>query len=79
MEQQKDFREEQAYTAKVQQLMLALIEQADKISGSHSESIRAIIADAWEELRVQYQQLRGQRGAVPRRILGADAAVAGHL
>ena len=60
MEQLKDFREEQAYTAKVQQLMLALIEQADKISGSHSESIRAIIADAWEELRVRPTQLSVQ-------------------
>ena len=46
MEQLKDFREEQAYTAKVQQLMLAIIEQADRIVGSHSESIHAIIADA---------------------------------
>ena len=60
MEQRKDFREEQAYTARVQQLMLALIEQADKISGSHSESIRAIIADAWEELRVRPTQLSVQ-------------------
>ncbi len=60
MEQLKDFREEQAYTAKVQQLMLALIEQADRISGSHSESIRAIIADAWEELRVRPTQLSVQ-------------------
>ena len=60
MEQRKDFQQEQAYTAKVQQLMLALIEQADRISGSHSESIRAIIADAWEELRVRPTQLSVQ-------------------
>lgn len=60
MEQLKDFREEQAYTARVQQLMLAIIEQADRISGSHSESIRAIIADAWEELRVRPTQLSVQ-------------------
>ncbi len=58
--EQKDFREEQAYTARVQQLMLAIIEQAEKISGSHSESIRAIIADAWEELRVRPTQLSVQ-------------------
>ena len=37
MEQLKDFREEQAYTERVQQLMLAIIEQADIISGSHSD------------------------------------------
>lgn len=60
MEQQRDFHEEQAYTARVQQLMLAIIEQAEKISGSHSESIRAIIADAWEELRVRPTQLSAQ-------------------
>jgi len=60
MEQLKDFRQEQEYTARVQQLMLAIIEQADKLSGSHSESIRAIIADAWEELRVRPTQLSVQ-------------------
>lgn len=60
MEQLKDFREEQAYTARVQQMLLAIIEQADRISGSHSESIRAIIADAWEELRVRPTQLSVQ-------------------
>ena len=60
MDQLRDFREEQAYTEKVQQLMLAIIEQADIISGSHSESIHAIIADAWEELRVRPTQLSVQ-------------------
>ena len=60
MEQLKDFQQEQEYAARVQQLMLAIIEQADKISGSHSESIRAIIADAWEELRVRPTQLSVQ-------------------
>ena len=60
MEQRKDFQEEQAYTSKVQQLMLALIEQADDISGSHLESIREIISDAWEELRVRPTQLSVQ-------------------
>lgn len=60
MEELKDFRQEQAYTARVQQLMLALIEQADRISGSHLESIQAIIADAWEELRVRPTQLSAQ-------------------
>ena len=60
MEELRDFREEQAYTERVQRLMLAIIEQADRISGSHSESIRAIIADAWEELRVRPTQLSAQ-------------------
>ena len=47
MDQLRDFREEQAYTERVQQLMLAILEQADIISGSQSDSIHAIIADAW--------------------------------
>ena len=60
MDERRDFIQEQAYTARVQELMLAIIEQADEISGSHSESIRAIIADAWEELRVRPTQLSVQ-------------------
>lgn len=60
MEELRDLRSEQAYTERVQRLMLAIIEQADSISGSHSESIRAIIADAWEELRVRPTQLSVQ-------------------
>ena len=60
MEQLRDMQQEQAYTARVQELLLAIIEQADRISGSHSESIRAIIADAWEELRVRPTQLSVQ-------------------
>ena len=60
MEELKDFRQEQEYTARVQQLMLAIIEQADRMSGSHLESIQAIIADAWEELRVRPTQLSVQ-------------------
>lgn len=53
MEQLTALREEQEYTARVQELLLAVIEQSDIISGSHSESIRAIIADAWEDLRMR--------------------------
>ena len=47
----KDLLEEQAYTARVQQLLLALIEQAQEISSDHLRSIQAIVADAWEDLR----------------------------
>lgn len=46
-------REEQAYTARVQQLLLALIERAQVISSDHLQSIHAIVADAWEDLRVK--------------------------
>lgn len=53
MEQLAALRAEREYTAQVQALLLAVIEQSDIISGSHSESIRAIISDAWEDLRMR--------------------------
>ena len=53
MEQLADLKQEREYTAKVQELLLAVIEQADLLSGSHAEAIRAIIADAWEDLRMR--------------------------
>jgi len=53
MDQLTQLREEQAYTARVQQLLLALIEQARVISTDHLQSIQAIVADAWEDLRVK--------------------------
>ena len=53
MENLRELREEQAYTVRVQQLLLALIDQAQEISRDHLESIHAIVADAWEDLRVK--------------------------
>ena len=53
MNQTNELREEQAYTARVQQLLLTLIEQARVISTDHLQSIQAIVADAWEDLRVK--------------------------
>ena len=53
MENQNDLLLEQAYTARVQQLLLVLIEQAQEISRDHLQSIQAIVADAWEDLRVR--------------------------
>ncbi len=53
MEQNAELQAEREYTARVQALLLAVIEQSNVISGSHSESIRAIIADAWEDLRMR--------------------------
>ena len=53
MDQVSELRQEQAYTARVQQLLLALIEQAQIISSDHLQSIHAIVADAWEDLRVK--------------------------
>ena len=53
MDNLRELREEQAYTVRVQQLLLALVEQAQEISRDHLESIQAIVADAWEDLRVK--------------------------
>lgn len=49
----RELEQEQAYTVKVQQLLLALIERAQVISNDHLQSIQAIVADAWEDLRVK--------------------------
>ena len=49
----KELEQEQAYTARVQQLLLALIEQSQVISADHLQSIHAIVADAWDDLRVK--------------------------
>ena len=53
MDHLKELPQEQAYTAHVQQLLLALIQRAQIISSDHLESIHAIVADAWEDLRVK--------------------------
>ena len=60
MEQLRDLPAEQAYTARVQQLLLALIQRAEVISEDHKRSIHAILADAWEELRVKPTALSGE-------------------
>ena len=53
MPQLVDLPMEQAYTARVQQLLLQAIEQAQVISDEHLKAIQAIVADAWEDLRVK--------------------------
>lgn len=56
----QELRSEQEYTAQVQQLLLAVIEQSNRISGSHQDAIRNIVADAWEELRMKPTALSPQ-------------------
>jgi len=51
MQQLKDLQAERDYTAQVQRLLIALIEQAQVMSGEHLESIQAIVSEAWKELR----------------------------
>lgn len=60
MANSQELRREQEYTARVQQLLLAIIEQSQNISTSHSEAIRMIVADAWDELRMKPTALSPQ-------------------
>ncbi|NLF29127.1 MAG: AAA family ATPase [Clostridiales bacterium] len=60
MVNQQELRAEQEYTARVQQLLLSVIEQSTLISGSHSDAVRMIVADAWEELRMKPTALSPQ-------------------
>ena len=53
MENNRELLQEREYTAKVQQLLYAVIQQSVELSGAHTESVRAILADAWEELRLK--------------------------
>jgi DNA helicase-2/ATP-dependent DNA helicase PcrA len=57
---QQELRAEQQYTARVQQLLLSVIEQSTLISGSHADAVRMIVADAWEELRMKPTALSPQ-------------------
>ena len=49
--------EERAYTRRAQELLLMYIEQSEKLAEKHSQAIREIIADAWENLRMRPTQL----------------------
>lgn len=53
MDRQTELTKEQQYTAHVQQLLLAVIERSRDYSQGHLGSIRALLADAWEELRMK--------------------------
>ena len=60
MENRSDLHEEQLYTAQVQQLLIQLIEQARAVSADHLKTMQAIVADAWEDLRVRPTALSEQ-------------------
>lgn len=53
MDRQTELTKEQQYTAHVQQLLLAVVERSRDYSQGHLGSIRALLADAWEELRLK--------------------------
>ena len=51
MQHLKDLQSEREYTARVQRLLIGLIEQAQVMSCEHLESMQAIVSEAWKELR----------------------------
>lgn len=53
MDKHEELLLEQQYTARVQQLLLGVIEQSRDYSKGHLSSIRMLLADAWEELRLK--------------------------
>ncbi|MBR3929898.1 MAG: AAA family ATPase [Clostridia bacterium] len=53
MDKMLELSREQAYAAYVQQLLLQVIERSKDYSKGHISSIRALLADAWEELRLK--------------------------
>lgn len=51
MDRASELMQEKAYLARVQQLLYAAIGQSENHANFHDESIRMILADAWDELR----------------------------
>ena len=48
-----ELHQEQAYTAHVQQMLWAVIHESQRFSKGHMDSIYALLADAWDELRLK--------------------------
>ena len=53
MSHQTELRREREYTAQVQQLLMAVVQQYKGYSQYHDENIRLMLSDAWEELRMK--------------------------
>lgn len=51
--QPTELQKEQRFTARVQQLLSAAIDKAKGFADEHMESIRSLLVDAWEELRMK--------------------------
>ena len=60
MSQPTDLRREREYTAKVQQLLMAMIQQYKGYNQYHDENIRQMLSDAWDELRMKPTALSPQ-------------------
>lgn len=53
MQDPQELHSERAYTAHVQQLLYAVISQSQDMGVMHNETIRQLLTDAWEELRLK--------------------------
>ena len=53
MMQPQELQREQRFAARVQQLLSAAIDKAKGFADEHMESIRLMLVDAWEELRLK--------------------------
>ena len=60
MMSESELRQEQQYTAYVQQLLVAAIESSRENAVEHISSIKQLLADAWEELRLKTTALSEQ-------------------
>ena len=60
MMSESELLQEQQYTALVQQLLVAAIESSKEASSDHISSIKQLLADAWEELRMKTTALSEQ-------------------
>lgn len=60
MDQRAELERERAYTARVQQLLYAIIHKSKGFAQFHDQSIRDMLADAWDELRLKPTALSPQ-------------------
>lgn len=60
MQNNAELMREREYTAKVQQLLCAIIEQSKGFASFHDSTIRMMLSDAWEELRLKPTALSPQ-------------------
>lgn len=60
MDRLAELEQERAYTARVQQLLYAVIQTSRDFTKFHDQSIRDMMSDAWEELRLKPTALSPQ-------------------
>ena len=76
MEHNEELLREREYTAHVQQLLYAVINQSEDFNDRHSQTIRALLSDAWEELRLKPTALSEkdleQLSILTHTVLGKD-------